>query len=98
MASTRAEVTKRIPRTELVTILDDLDFSWTQEQIRIAVAMWKSGFGIPYMASKLRPLDKPDDANAETTLLIMHLGRQGMIDSRPGGIYGDDWRDYQAMS
>ena len=88
MASVRADVKKRLSEMPIKVILDDLDLSWTMEEMEQAVMMWNSGFSIGYMAGMLRSFDQPDDGVDETALLVMHLRRQGVIGNRQGGYEG----------
>ena len=88
MASVRADVKKRLSEMPIKIILDDLDLSWTMEEMEQAVMMWNSGYSIGYMAGMLRSLDHEGDATDETALLVMHLRRQGVINNRQGGYEG----------
>ena len=89
----RASSLKLRPQTELTIILEDLDFSWHQHEIDLAVELWNSGVGIADIAKQIRPTAYPlrtaRDAEDEVALLIMHLCRQGKIRPRPGGIFGE---------
>lgn len=87
MATTTTDVIKRNPKN-LVIILDDLDFTWTENEINMAIFMWTCGWSIEDMARKLRKYDGIKNGSDEVALLIMHLGRQGKIKPRPGGIFG----------
>lgn len=78
MACEQADKLKLRPQ-ELVIILDDLDFSWTKEEMREAIKMYKAGAKIDLMAKVLRPKDKLCNAIDEVALLIMHLARQDLI-------------------
>ena len=98
MASVNAELAKRDIKEELVIILDDLDLSWTKDQVDKTEMMWKSGFSLEYMAKWLRPHDNEEDAEDEVALLVMHLKRQGKIQERSGGYAGfnDIYHDREA--
>jgi len=89
MASERADKRKLQPKKELVIILDDLDFSWTEYEVYQAMLMWTAMYSIEEMAQKLRPYDSKGNAIDEVTLLIMHLSRQGKIKRRQGGVLGN---------
>jgi len=88
MACLKAEKKKVNLKEPIIVILDDLDLSWTKEEIGFAEKMWRSGFSIELMAQTLRPHDKEEDSIDETALLIMHLKREGRIGVRSGGYEG----------
>ena len=90
MASVMADVNKRVIKEPLITILDDLDLTYTKEQVEQFVMMWNSGFHIEYMARWIRPHDKRADATDEVALLAFHLKRQGLIEVREGGLLGTE--------
>ncbi len=79
MACLRTEKLKTRPKSKLVIILDDLDFSWTKLEVAKAILMWKSGYSLGEMAKQLRPYDSTKDAIDEVALLIMHLRRRKKI-------------------
>ena len=89
MASVRADALKRKPKNELVTILDDLDFSWYQSEIEYAAHLYNQGTPIDTMAAILRPTDKIEDANTEIALLIIDMARKDVITPRKSGIFGE---------
>ena len=82
MASVRADLKKRVLREPTIIILDDLDTSFTQNQIDLAIDLWNRGIHIDDMARLIRKYDKLLDAIDEITLLIIHLKRQGLINNR----------------
>ena len=89
MANTKPD--KPIPLQ--VIVLDDLDFSWTIEEIEKVRELWKKGINIVDIAQRVRKKNtdfyrKEQDAINETALLIMHLDRKGQIKPRKGGIFG----------
>ena len=88
MACLKAEKKKVNLKEPITVVLDDLDHSWTKDEIEYAEKMWRSGFSIDYMARRLRPHDKSEDSVDETALLIMHLKREGKIGVRSGGYEG----------
>ena len=89
MASVQADVKKRRPQQELVTILDHLDFSWYPSEIEYAAQLYKEGRSIWHMEKILRPLDKTQNARVEVVLLIMHMEIEGLIQPRKSGLYGE---------
>ena len=88
MACSRTEKLKTRPKSKLVIILDDLDFSWTKLEVAKAILMWRNGYSLGEMAKQLRPYDGVKNAIDEVALLIMHLARQGKVGPREGGIFG----------
>lgn len=62
--------------------LEDVDFAWELEDVRIAEHMWNVGVSIEDMAAHFKR--DPD----EVFLLIFDLARNEKIKSRPGGIFG----------
>jgi len=89
MGSVYAAKRKTRPRERLVIALDDLDFSWTNQEIMTATLLWNLGTPIKIMAKKLRPHDSIANGIDEVALLIMHLKRQGKIRNREGGVFGN---------
>ncbi len=79
MACSRTEKLKTRPKSKLVIILDDLDFSWTKLEVAKAILMWRNGYSLEEMAKQLRPYDSTKDAIDEVALLIMHLRRRKKI-------------------
>lgn len=79
MACTQADKRKMRPKEKLIPILDDLDQSWTKREMRQAAMMYKNNVSLENMAKLLRPHDRLNNAVDEVALLIMHLGRQGMV-------------------
>lgn len=95
MANTKPN--KPIP--EQIIVLDDLDFSWTESEVKQVKQLWKKGVSIVEIANTVRKqnLDfyrKDQDAIDETALLIIHLGRKGQIKSRKGGVMGGKQKKY----
>lgn len=88
MACIMAETSKRVLKEPITIILDDLDFTWTEKEINMAIFMWTYGWSIEQMARKLRKYDGIKNAVDEVALLIMHLSRQGKIKPRKGGLFG----------
>ena len=89
MANTKPE--KPIPPQ--IIVLDDLDFSWTIEEVEEVKKLWKDGVGIVDIAQQVRKKTpdfyrKEQDSIDETALLIMHLGRKRQVKPRKGGIFG----------
>lgn len=86
MACTKEEMLKSNQKVHI--ILDDLDFTWTDEYIELAIRLWEKGLPMITIAQELRPYDTKHNAVDETWLLLMHLGRQERIGKRPGGFLG----------
>ena len=57
MACIRADIRKMNPKDKLVSILEDLDHSWYEWEIKKAIELYKSETGIREMAKVLRPYD-----------------------------------------
>jgi hypothetical protein len=72
------------PQSELIIALDDLEFSWFPEEAALVQKMWEAGLHIADIAEKV-DRDDPD----EVALLIMHFARQGKIQLRKSGVFGD---------
>lgn len=70
------------PQSELVVILEDLDFSWFKSEIATVKMMWQSGQHITNIA---KAVERDQD---EVALLIMHLARCGKIKKRKTGVFG----------
>ena len=71
MACSRTEKLKTRPKSKLVIILDDLDFSWTKLEVAKAILMWRSGCSLGEMAKQLRPYDSTKDAIDEVAVYIL---------------------------
>lgn len=82
MTRNHSPVLRRYP--ERVIILEDLDFGWTAEVLAEVRKMWEAGVPLAEMAGRLRR--DPD----EVGLAIIHLARQGEIQSRPGAVFGTE--------
>jgi hypothetical protein len=63
----------------------DYDFSWKQEQVKLAALYWDEGMPLPEIAAKFRRRQE------EVLLLMVDLSAQGKIRGRPGGILGEGW-------
>ena len=77
------------PQERPCIILDGLRFDWTQQEMAEAVEMWQAGASLPEMVDRLNPYSEGagySDRADEVALLLMHLGREGRIDRREGGI------------
>lgn len=70
------------PQSELMIVLDDLDFSWFHQEAALAQKMWEAGFHIADISEKI---DRDQD---EVALLVMHLSRQRKIAKRKMGVLG----------
>ena len=73
------DVKKAQAEQPVIIVLDDLDFSWQQEEITLFLGRWRTGQPLEKIAEVLRPDLDPRDALDETTLLAMHLDRKGML-------------------
>ena len=71
------------PKSELVIILEDLDFSWYANEIDKVKSLWKYGWHIKDIAKTVK---RDQD---EVAMLIMHLARQGRIRRRRMGVLGN---------
>lgn len=60
----------------------DLDFSWSEKQVKRVIAYWNSGYHIAEIAKKV------DRIIDEVALLIIDLARKEKIDEREGGVFG----------
>lgn len=72
------------PESSLIIILEDLDFSWFTKEIALVQKMWEQGLHIAELA---KTVDRDQD---EVALLIMHLARQGKIQLRKSGVFGNE--------
>lgn len=89
MACHKEDMKQCYLRESVEIALLDLNFSFTQTQIKLAIEAWNMGMSIEEMAKLVRPFDRKGDAIDETAILIMHLKRRGKIKSRKGGILGN---------
>jgi len=71
------------PKSELVIILEDLDFSWYAVEMNKVKSLWKYGWHIKDIAKTVK---RDQD---EVAMLIMHLARQGRIRRRRMGVLGN---------
>lgn len=76
-------LTPREPRKKRVIVLEDLDFLWDESELLEMAQIWKMGFSIHYIAEYY---DRDPD---EVLLALIHLGRNEMISSRKGGLFGE---------
>ena len=60
----------------------DLDFSWSEKQVKRVIAYWNSGYHIAEIAKKV------DRIIDEVAILIIDLVRKEKITERPGGVFG----------
>lgn len=77
-------------------ILEDMDFTWREDEMEKAVKLWEAGVPFQDMVAELRPerrsVDSPhryvdySTRADEVALLLFHLSRQGRINCRPGGV------------
>ena len=81
---TNHDIMKLRPKSELVIILEDLDFSWYAVEMNKVKSLWKDGWHIKDIAKTVK---RDQD---EVATLVMHLARRGEISRRRGGVFGDD--------
>jgi hypothetical protein len=84
---------QEIEKRNMVIILDGLDFTWREWELEEAAQMWQNGIPFEVMVDKLRPhiTDSAyyrgyNDRADEVAMLLIHLGREGKIERRPGGV------------
>lgn len=82
MRRTLADVQKIRPQEELYIACEDMDFSWTESEIRQVIQNWKKGVHLAVTAKNMNR-----DAD-EVAILIMDLIRQKRIKPRKGGAFG----------
>lgn len=75
------------PETNLIIALEDLDFSWFPQEIALVQKMWNTGCHIADIAEKI---ERDQD---EVALLIIHLARQGKIQLRKSGVFGNEFEN-----
>jgi len=63
-------------------ILENLDFSWKDEDVSSVQGMWEMGVGIKEISEKIKR--RAD----EVFLLLMDLGLKGKIKKRKGYVWG----------
>lgn len=80
---TTYDIMKLRPKSELVIILEDLDFSWYANEIDKVKSLWKYGWHIKDIAKTVK---RDQD---EVATLVMHLARQGRIRRRRMGVLGN---------
>lgn len=71
------------PQSELIIALDDLEFSWFPEEAALVQKIWEQGLHIADIAKAVK---RDQD---EVAVLIMHLARQGKIQLRKSGVFGN---------
>lgn len=60
----------------------NLDFSWSEKQVKRVIAYWNSGYHIAEIAEKV------DRIIDEVAILIIDLARKEKIEERQGGVFG----------
>jgi len=74
-------------RLQIYVALEDLDFTWCERrEIPVVEEMWKNGAPIWEIAEEVGR--DPE----EVAILIMDRVRKGLLRSRPGGVFGEEWR------
>lgn len=73
---------KTRPKQRLYIALEQLDFSWYQDQVELVIELWNKGVHIKQISEEL---GRDSD---EVFLLLMDLIRRKRIKERKNGIYG----------
>jgi len=76
---TQADKKKLRPPRPLLIVLQDLDFTWEQEEVNAFITLYNMGCSTEHIAKKLRPHLAAKDAQDEVELLAMHLHRKNRI-------------------
>lgn len=71
------------PKQNLYIALMDLDFSWFPSEVEQVQQLWQAGEHIADIAQQLR---RDED---EVAILIIDLARQGKVQERKNGAYGE---------
>ena len=79
LASVEADKKKIKLKERVISILDDLDLSWNKTEMKKAIRMYNEKICLKEMAKELRPYDSILTGIDEVALLIIHLGRRGLI-------------------
>ena len=74
-------------RLSVYVALEDVNFIWCEiTEIPIVEKMWREGVPIWEIAERVgRDPDK-------VAILIMDRVRKGLLRSRPGGVFGEEWK------
>lgn len=83
------DISKTSPPKPLIAIFEELDLTWTEEELETAIKLYNMGFNIIDMARLLRPVLDSTDGQWEVILLIQYLIYTGKVDKRRGGILGN---------
>ncbi|MDQ4678161.1 hypothetical protein [Stenotrophomonas maltophilia group sp. RNC7] len=78
------DISKTSPHKPLIVIFEELDLTWTEEEMETAIKLYNIGFNIIDMARLLRPVLDSTDGQCEVILLIQYLIYIGKIDKRRG--------------
>lgn len=78
----KGDIFKIRPQEQLYIALEDLDFSWTLEEIEQALQKWNEGLHIGDIAEEMQ---REED---EVFLLLLDQARKGVIQYRENGIFG----------
>jgi hypothetical protein len=69
-------------KDDVIVILEDARFLYTQEELELFVHLWKEGFSAAIIADRLKT------AKYNIALLVMHCDLEGLIEPREGGFSG----------
>lgn len=71
-------------RNQVYIALEDIDFIWSEKEVKKFRLMWDSDFSIKEIASKLkRPID-------DVAMLIYDQALKSKIEPRNGGLMGEE--------
>lgn len=82
MAAFKKDVLLRDARMNRVVVCDELDFTWDEPELRKMAAMWQRGTTINIIAKHFGREDQD-----EVLIALIHLGREGKIKQRKGGLF-----------
>ena len=73
------------PRERLYIALDRFDFAWSGKDMQAVETLWCEGRHIADIAGAVSRHE------IEVAALVMDLADRGIIEGRPGGIFGEGW-------
>jgi len=75
------------PREQLYIACADMDFSWYRDEVKQFRQWWREGVSLDEMAERLnRDVD-------EVAILVIDQKRKRKIKNRPGGLWGNKFRE-----
>ena len=77
---------KRTLKGEMKIIWDNVDFSWSEEEIEKAQKLWESGADLYVMCDALREKTPDKGAGYEVLFLLLYLAETKRIKTSKGGI------------